>query len=235
MAKDKPGMMMYWEMFDMLENAEPEQVQALLRAMRRFSQDGELPDFGNDKALKFAWPMIEQKIIADSLRYEDIKQKRTEAGRKGGKARARNAKQMQANEANASNAKQIKPTSTASPSSTATSTSTATTAGASTAGAGNSPTRAYGCCKNVFLTEDEFDELCTDIPNAGNVIEKLSLHMKSSGKTYADHAATVRKWAMEDAERKQNAPASGGDWALSTNRTPYSDAWEHVIPELLED
>ena len=100
----------------------------------------------------------------------------------------------------------------------------------------NTPTRrAYGLYNNVFLTDEEHDALVTDIPDAVNVIDKLSMHMKSSGRTYTSHEATVRKWAREDAERKQNAPTYGGDWTSTTNRTPYSGAYEHIIPELLED
>lgn len=64
------------------------------------------------------------KVERDSIRYEEIRQAREEAGRKGGLARASNMKQNQANKANAISDKQIKPT--ASPTATASATETTT-------------------------------------------------------------------------------------------------------------
>lgn len=110
MAKgEKPGIVIYWDIFDMLERTKGDQTKRLLKAIRNFGQYGEIPNFEDDDGLNFVWPTIEQKIIADGERYEEIKQKRAEAGRKGGQARANKLKQKQANEANASFDKQIKP------------------------------------------------------------------------------------------------------------------------------
>ena len=215
MANDKPGVMIYFETARAVKGLDYETKGRLFDAIMEYAEDGVVPAF--DGVLSAVWPFIAEKIDRDSVRYTDIVNKRTRAqyvrwwnehAKKNGIDPDNELlreqwidKQMNTKNTNVSGVIQTIPTTTTT--ATATATSTATTAGASTAGAGNSPTRAYGCCKNVFLTEDEFAELCTDIPNAGNVIEKLSLHMKSSGKTYADHAATVRKWAMEDAEKKR--------------------------------
>lgn len=79
MAKDQPGMMMYWEMFDTLDRVKPEKLKPLLRAMRNLSQYGEIPDFSDDEALELVWPLIEQKIVADCARYEKIRKQRTDA------------------------------------------------------------------------------------------------------------------------------------------------------------
>lgn len=57
---------------------------------------------------------------------------------------------------------------------------------------------------NVLLTDEEYDGLMRDIPQAQELIEKLSMHIKSSGRRYESHEATIRKWAMED-EAKRSA------------------------------
>lgn len=101
-------------------------------------------------------------------------------------------------------------------------------------GGENTPRTAYGIYKNVFLTDEEYKALQLDVPDLNKTIDKLSMHIKSTGRTYASHEATVRKWAMEDAEKKTDARSSG-DWTMQTNRTPYSAASEYIIPELLED
>lgn len=57
-----------------------------------------------------------------------------------------------------------------------------------------------------MLTDDEYLELQAEIPNLQNEVNKLSEYMKRTGKHYDSHAATIRKWAREDAE-KQTAQA----------------------------
>lgn len=102
--------MLYWETFDVLENLVDGEAKQMLTAIRQYSQYGALPDFSNSAILNTLWLLIRPKLDADEKRYERIRDARVEAGRKGGLARASNAKQIQATEANAIFAKQIKPT-----------------------------------------------------------------------------------------------------------------------------
>ena len=68
------------------------------------------------------------------------------------------------------------------------------------------PARAYGRYQNVFLTDEELADLQASFPTVwGQYIEKLSEYMASTGKRYQSHAATIRRWAGEDA--KKAAPA----------------------------
>ena len=97
-----------------------------------------------------------------------------------------------------------------------------------------SPRSAYGLYKNVYLTVEEHAALERDVPDLYRIVDKLSLHMQSTGRQYASHEATVRKWAMEDAE-KQATARPVGDWCTQTNRTPYSAAYQNIDPALLED
>lgn len=57
---------------------------------------------------------------------------------------------------------------------------------------------AFGSYKNVFLTEQELSALQAEEPNWAERIERLSSYMASSGKTYHNHAATIRQWALKD-------------------------------------
>ena len=67
---------------------------------------------------------------------------------------------------------------------------------------------AYGRYENVFLSQSELDGLKADLPDKWNYyIDRLSCHIASSGKRYRSHAATIYKWAQEDAARK--APKKG--------------------------
>ena len=58
--------------------------------------------------------------------------------------------------------------------------------------------------RNVILSRGELEELRRTLPNYEDYIERLSAYMESSGKTYQNHAATIRSWAMRDNPRQQN-------------------------------
>ena len=121
--------MLYWETFDVLEALVDGDAKRMMSAIRQYSQHGALPDFSDNAVLNTLWLLLRPKLDADAERYERIRDARVEAGRKGGLARASNAKQIPANEANATFAKQIKPTTTTT-ATTTTSTTTDTTANA---------------------------------------------------------------------------------------------------------
>lgn len=57
---------------------------------------------------------------------------------------------------------------------------------------------AYGSYQNVFLNTEELISLQREVPYYQEYIEKLSSYMKSSGKQYSNHAATIRSWALRD-------------------------------------
>lgn len=62
-------------------------------------------------------------------------------------------------------------------------------------------TRArYGPHSNVFLTAKELQQLQEKFPDWQQKIDRLSMYMKSSGKKYADHFATICYWADQDSK-----------------------------------
>ncbi|MCD8003613.1 MAG: replication initiator protein A [Clostridia bacterium] len=72
----------------------------------------------------------------------------------------------------------------------------------------------YGRYQNVFLTDSELSELKQDIPEWNGYIEKLSSYMKSNGKKYQNHAATIRSWALRDAPAPRSSYECGEDESL---------------------
>ena len=61
---------------------------------------------------------------------------------------------------------------------------------------------AYGRYSNVFLSDKELAELKAELPGKWEYyIDRLSCHIASSGKKYKSHAATIYKWAQEDAAK----------------------------------
>mgnify|MGYP001182173964 FL=1 len=79
--------------------------------------------------------------------------------------------------------------------------------------------RAYGHYQNVFLTNEELADLQASFPTVwGQYIEKLSEYMASTGKRYQSHAATIRRWASEDA-RKAAPPSRNRDYSVKEDET----------------
>lgn len=80
MAKEKPGVMMYWQTFDVIEELEDSPAKELVVAIRNYAQNGRLPKF-EDKALRVVWRMIQPQLDADDERYNRLRQQRIEAGK----------------------------------------------------------------------------------------------------------------------------------------------------------
>ena len=69
----------------------------------------------------------------------------------------------------------------------------------------------YGMYNNVILTDEERDALINDYPEEyQDMIENLSMYMKSTGKIYRDHYATMRKWKREDKAKVSDKPPKKG-------------------------
>lgn len=61
----------------------------------------------------------------------------------------------------------------------------------------------YGEFKNVRLKADEFNKLKDKFPkDYKDRIEALSVYMRSKGKTYKDHYATILSWARKEEREK---------------------------------
>ena len=64
----------------------------------------------------------------------------------------------------------------------------------------------FGEYHNVFLTEKEYKQLKADFFGLDSLIEQLSAYIQSTGKRYADHAATLRIWAKRQKSEQKQAP-----------------------------
>lgn len=61
------------------------------------------------------------------------------------------------------------------------------------------PAHLLGHFKNVLLSSSELDELQVSYPEDWeDYVERLSGHIASTGKRYANHYATIRKWLTND-------------------------------------
>ena len=64
----------------------------------------------------------------------------------------------------------------------------------------------FGEYQNVFLTEMEYKRLKADFSGLDSLIEQLSAYIQSTGKKYADHAATLRIWTKRQKTEQKSTP-----------------------------
>ena len=110
------------------------------------------------------------------------------------------------------------------------------------------PTRhKYGEYKNVLLSDEEFEKLKEEFPDDWESrIERLSEYIASSGKSYKNHLATIRKWSKADAEKKAaeqkkaetistKSSKSKFNNYTDTNKPDYSSFSEQIISDMLTE
>ena len=158
---ERPGFMMYHDTFHALDGLDDASFRRVMRAACEYSETGSIAtELGAIEQVVFG--ILRCKLDADLERY----QRRVEAGRKGGLAKASNAKQSLANSskvyqnvAEASNAKQSLANL---PTTTITTTITPTT--------DTTTTTTTGYSSNTYAREDGEEEFP---PSAGEVAEYI--------------------------------------------------------------
>lgn len=77
----QPGVMLYFDMRDGLNELSSEEKGMMLDAIFDYAEYGTVPVFSN-ATLRIAWGFIKAAIDRDSARYETVRQRRREAAQK---------------------------------------------------------------------------------------------------------------------------------------------------------
>ena len=84
----------------------------------------------------------------------------------------------------------------------------------------------HGEYSNVLLTAEELQKLIAEYPqDYKERIDALSRYMKSTGKVYKDHLATIRNWARRDGAQKAeqiNTTRAAQDYQKGVNSAIYA-------------
>ena len=82
----RKGIMIYYEMFEQFELLSNEELGELIFAIMRYSKDGTEPKI-ESPAAKILFSFMKRFDDIDRERYEKIRERRREAGRRGAKKR----------------------------------------------------------------------------------------------------------------------------------------------------
>lgn len=87
----------------------------------------------------------------------------------------------------------------------------------------------HGVYNNVLLTEQEFGKLKDTHPQKySELIDYFSVYLKSSGKTYADHYATIILWEKQDSKKETHSKSKKYS-KVNAKKESYPEWWgDHV-------
>lgn len=93
---------------------------------------------------------------------------------------------------------------------------------------------AFGEFQNVFLSDEDIKRLRDEVPDIDTLIEKLSAYIATTGRTYQNHYAVLRKWNIEDrakakAGAKAKTPESSKPMDVSEWERNAADFYDQTI------
>ena len=182
----KESFLLYNSFYEPIKYLSDEQLGRLLRAIFNYSSTGEITE---DKEIMIAFMFIKNQIDLDTKKYEDIKKKRSEAGKKhkGNQYTKWNKmEQMNQNGTNGSDNDNVNDNDNDNVNKKKKEI--------------YKEKRKYGEFENVLLTEEEYHKL--DKSNLLSYIDTLSNYIASKGKKYKSHYSTILNWANKDNKEK---------------------------------
>lgn len=78
--------------------------------------------------------------------------------------------------------------------------------------------KKFGTYENIFLSEDEYQELKRKITYLDDLIERMSLYLKSQEKTYSDYKAALLAWYLKDEKQKKERQNYQEKWKKEKDR-----------------
>ena len=178
---------------------------SVIKAVFAYVETGALPEKLRPKA-DLVFSFIQERLDRDGEKYEQIRARRAEAGRKGGLASRSKAIANPANAMQKPASKAVSESESVSESvsvsESGSESGSVSVSGSGRRGASCSPA-LYGRYHNVSLTPEEYRCLQQEFPaDYQQRLERLSEYIASSGRNYHNALATIRAWAKKDREER---------------------------------
>ena len=212
---EKESFILYNSFYESIKSLKNEQLGKLLRAIFNYTINGEITQ---DNEILIAFMFIKNQIDIDAKKWEEIKQKRSEAGRLGGINRAINKKQILSSKSKQrltelSNAKQSQANQAVNVNDNV---NVNVNDNVINKKRNIKEKKSYGEFNNVLLTDEEYAKL--EKSNLLPYIETLSSYIASKGKKYKSHYATILTWSRNDKKNKVEEEYKGLSFRERENR-----------------
>lgn len=193
--------------FDLLTN---EQKGILINALFEFAENGEVQKF-EDKVVEMAFSFISVQMKRDKEKYDEVCERRREAGKLGGRPKKPNGLDEKAKKPNGFLEKQTKAKKPDTDNDTDTDTDNDNdndikrTCKPSPAPPKSSK-KKFGEYGNISLTDEQYNQLVKDYgePVMNDYIRRMDEYIQMKGKKYKDCNLALRNWIKKDGITKGN-------------------------------
>lgn len=226
----KDSFILYTEQKEIIDKLTDEQAGKLIKAIYQYVKDGIIPEL--DMLLEIAFIPIKQNLERNSEKWENIKQKRSEAGKIGAEIKKqKQAKQANANFALSKQANEAvnvnvnvngnvnvndnenreyegkKQTNVADTLFEAKASSSDDVSSLKSQKSKNDTAKAskhrYGEYKNVLLKDEELQALQREFTNWEELIKYLDEYIEMKGYQAKSHYLCIRKWVVKAVKEQQ--------------------------------
>lgn len=191
--------------FDLLTN---EQKGILINALFEFAENGEVQKF-EDKVVEMAFSFISVQMKRDKEKYDEVCERRREAGKLGGRPKKPNGLDEKAKKPNGFLEKQTKAKKPDTDNDTDTDTDNDNdikrTCKPSPAPPKSSK-KKFGEYGNISLTDEQYNQLVKDYGESvmNDYIQRMDEYIQMKGKKYKDFNLALRNWIKKDGITKGN-------------------------------
>ena len=195
----KDSFVLFKQHYSLIQELSLEQRGKLLTAIYEWQLSGDVPSF-DDLLVKVVFVSMSQAIEASDRKYEEVCERRREAGKLGGRPKKANGFDEKAKKANGFDEKQTKANESIRVD------KNRLDIKEKDIPKGISKKKSvqkhkYGRYDNVLLSDEELQKLKAEFPSDWEErIERVSEYVASKGKPYKDYLATIRSWARRDSK-----------------------------------
>lgn len=191
--------------FDLLTN---EQKGILINALFEFAENGEVQKF-EDKVVEMAFSFISIQMKRDKEKYDEVCERRREAGKLGGRPKKPNGLDEKAKKPNGFLEKQTKAKKPDTDNDTDNDTDTDNDikrTGKPSPAPPKSVKKKFGEYGNVSLTDEQYSQLVKDYGESvmNDYIQRMDEYIQMKGKKYKDFNLALRNWIKKDGITKGN-------------------------------
>ena len=204
MTELRKTFIVYGEWMQFFDDISEPELARLLRAVFAYAIYGTEPEFTG--AMRPIFRMMKNCIDRDSGKYAEKCRRLSENARKGGIAKAEKAKRSLAN---AENDLPVLHDNVNENDNDNENENDNESVNVNDNGGSAAPAPALGRYGNVCLSENDRKNLCSEYgeETVSKAVEEISEYCASSGKSYKNWSAAIRRWIKRDA--KTAAPAAG--------------------------
>ena len=223
MGEGKKGFILFLNFLPMIDALTDEEAGRLIKAIMHH-ENGEEIDLKNDRLVQAAYLGITPQIDLQNEKWEKTKESRREAGRRGGLAKANNAKQTLANDSNAKHKVKVKVKD-----------KVKVEVKENKSGQAAPVRHHFGANGKVLLTDDDLDKLYEAHGQEDTMaaIEIMDGYLTANGRSYKNYRQALENWAYRAVEENKQKGIQAKKY--NNGEFPQTDLSEqlHAVEEAM--